>query len=125
MSLTVPSPRTTPPARDRLSRLVAFYAELPDDAAALAADMLEVVARRYDAAGTAAALAPDDDEPLTDEDRAAIAEGMADAAAGRMFSLDEVMRDLGVTGAQLADARAGLEAPTVARDRDDTTAPRA
>ena len=53
MSLIVPPSGVTPP-RDRLSRLVAFYAELPDDAAALAADVLEVVARRYDAAGTAA-----------------------------------------------------------------------
>jgi len=109
VSRSVPS-AASPPARDRLSRLVALYAELPDDAAALAADVLEVVARRYDPAGTAAALAPDDGEPLTDDERAAVAEGWADVEAGRVLSLDEVIRDLGVTDGQLADARAALDA---------------
>ena len=102
MSLAVP------PSRDRLSRLVAFYAELPDDAAALAADVLEVVARRYDAAGTAAALAPDD-EPLTDEDRAAIAEGQAEYDRGEFRELADVCADLGITPEALAAAQRALD----------------
>lgn len=37
--------------------------------------------------------APPDDEPWTDEDEAAAAEGRADLAAGRTVSLDEAMRE--------------------------------
>jgi predicted transcriptional regulator len=33
--------------------------------------------------------APEDDEPITEEDEAAISEGRADAAAGRTITLDE------------------------------------
>ncbi len=33
--------------------------------------------------------APEDDEPITEEDKAAISEGRADVAAGRTISLDE------------------------------------
>jgi hypothetical protein len=39
--------------------------------------------------------APLDDEPWTDEDEAAAAEGRADLAAGRTVSLDEALRELG------------------------------
>lgn len=118
-----------PPARDRLARLVALYGALPDDAAALAADVLEVVARRYDPAGTAAAIvllgaSPPgadlpDDASLTPDDLAALDEGSADLAAGRVFTFDEVLRDLGVTGAQVADERVALD---VGRDRGDAPA---
>lgn len=38
--------------------------------------------------------APEDDEPWTEEDEAAAAEGRSDIAAGRTVSLDEAMRDL-------------------------------
>lgn len=38
------------------------------------------------------ATAPEDDEPWTDEDEAAVAEGREDVSAGRTHSLDEVMR---------------------------------
>jgi hypothetical protein len=37
--------------------------------------------------------APPDDEPWTDEDEAAAAEGRADLAAGRTVSLDEALRE--------------------------------
>lgn len=37
--------------------------------------------------------APEDDEPWTDDDEAAAAEGRADIAAGRTVSLDEAMRE--------------------------------
>lgn len=39
--------------------------------------------------------APEDDEPWTDADEAAAAEGRADVAEGRTVSLDEAMRKLG------------------------------
>jgi len=41
-----------------------------------------------------AALAPYDDEPLTDEDRAALAQGAADIAAGNVLTTDELLRRL-------------------------------
>ena len=37
---------------------------------------------------------PIDDEPFTEEDKAALAEARADVAAGRTVSLDEAMREL-------------------------------
>jgi predicted transcriptional regulator len=37
--------------------------------------------------------APEDDEPWTEDDEAAVAEGRADLAAGRTVSLDEAMRE--------------------------------
>jgi hypothetical protein len=42
----------------------------------------------------ALATAPEDDEPLTPEDEAAIEEGLADIAAGRVVSHEEVRRRL-------------------------------
>lgn len=38
---------------------------------------------------------PEDDEPLTDEEREALAESDADIAAGRTISLDQLKRELG------------------------------
>jgi len=43
----------------------------------------------------ALANAPEDDEPWTDEDEAAVAEGRADFAAGRTISHDEMLRRYG------------------------------
>jgi predicted transcriptional regulator len=60
--------------------------------------VLEFIAsRREDEDPVIAAFrdAPQDDEPWTDEDEAAAAEGRADIAAGRTVSLDEAMRELG------------------------------
>jgi hypothetical protein len=37
--------------------------------------------------------APEDDEPWTEDDEAAAAQGRADIAAGRTVSLDEAMRE--------------------------------
>lgn len=42
------------------------------------------------------AEAPWDDEPLTDDDIAALAEAKEDIKAGRLISHDEVMRELGL-----------------------------
>jgi hypothetical protein len=41
------------------------------------------------------ATAPEDDEPWTDEDEAAVAESRADFAAGRTVSLEEILKKYG------------------------------
>ena len=41
-------------------------------------------------------LAPEDDEPLTPEEEAAIAEAYDDIAAGRVYSHDQIKRELGL-----------------------------
>lgn len=51
--------------------------------------------RREDPMLQALANAPEDDEPWTDEDEAAVAEGRADIAAGRTVSLEEMLREHG------------------------------
>jgi predicted transcriptional regulator len=38
---------------------------------------------------------PEDDEPLTDEEQAALAESAADIAAGRLVSFEEIKREFG------------------------------
>jgi len=54
-------------------------------------DILEYAARqREDPLLSAITSAPEDDEPLTPEEEAAIAEGRADIAAGRTVSLEDV-----------------------------------
>jgi len=54
-------------------------------------DILEYAARQHeDPLLSAIANAPEDDEPLTPEEEAAIAEGQADIAAGRTVSLEEI-----------------------------------
>lgn len=50
--------------------------------------------------------APLDDEPETDEERAAVAEGRDDVRAGRTSTLDEVLAEFGLTRAELAKASA-------------------
>ena len=44
------------------------------------------------------AEAPWDDEPLTDEDIAALEEGKEDIKAGRLISHEEIMREFGLRG---------------------------
>jgi hypothetical protein len=60
-----------------------------------AAETLRLLDQRADPVLTAFRDAPVDDEPWTDEDEAAAAEGRADVAAGRTVSLEEAMRELG------------------------------
>lgn len=45
---------------------------------------------------TTLCLAPYDDEPVTPEEEAAVAEAWEDVRAGRVSSLDEVRRELGL-----------------------------
>lgn len=76
--------------RDRVRRLAEVLPDvLPDAELDTAVRILEALAgNALDPAARAALLAPDDDEPLTDAERAGIAEGLADLAAGRVTSLD-------------------------------------
>lgn len=76
--------------REKLHRLVDELAE-----AELAPTLRLVETQRHDPMLQALADAPEDDEPWTDEDEAAVAEGRADLAAGRTVSLDEMLRKHG------------------------------
>ena len=60
-----------------------------------AAETLRLLDQRRDPVLAAFRDAPLDDEPWTDEDEAAAAEGRADLAAGRTVSLEDAMRELG------------------------------
>lgn len=76
--------------REKLHRLVDELAE-----AELAPTLRLVETQRHDPMLQALADAPEDDEPWTDQDEAAVAEGRADLAAGRTISLDEMLRKHG------------------------------
>lgn len=58
-----------------------------------ASQALRLLDMRADPVIAAFADAPVDDEPWTDQDEAAAAEGRADLAAGRTVSLEEAMRE--------------------------------
>lgn len=58
-----------------------------------AGEALRLLDMRVDPVIAAFRDAPADDEPWTEEDEAAAAEGRADLAAGRTISLDEALRD--------------------------------
>jgi hypothetical protein len=58
-----------------------------------AGETLRLLDLRVDPVIAAFRDAPPDDEPWTDEDEAAAAEGRADLAAGRTVSLDEALRE--------------------------------
>jgi hypothetical protein len=58
-----------------------------------AGETLRLLDLRTDPVIAAFRDAPADDEPWTDEDEVAAAEGRADLAAGRTVSLDEALRE--------------------------------
>jgi hypothetical protein len=60
-----------------------------------AKDTLRLLDMRLDPVISAFRDAPLDDEPWTEDDETAAAEGRADLAAGQTVSLDEAMRELG------------------------------
>lgn len=76
-------------AKEKLRERVELFTE---EEAARALQLLE---EREDPVIAAFRDAPVDDEPWTDEDEAAAAEGRADLAAGQTVSLDKAMRELG------------------------------
>lgn len=70
--------------------------ELPDDELDAAAQFLERLRdnREYDPVRRALDEAPEDDEPLTPEDEAAIEEGRAQYRRGEYVSAEEAKREL-------------------------------
>ena len=83
---------TPPSTRDELHAIVD---QLPDDGLAEARRLLMPLAAP-DPALRAARLAPIDDEPLTDEDREAIAVAEAGYRRGEWVSNEEMKRKLGL-----------------------------
>jgi predicted transcriptional regulator len=84
--------------KERLHKLVDELSEAEAD------DALRYVASRREGEATDSFARwldsrPEDDEPLTAEDEEAIAEGLADKAAGRLTSLEEIKRELGYESA--------------------------
>ena len=78
-------------ARDELHTLLDA---IPEDRLAAAREALAALA---DPVWLALISAPKDDEPLTEEDLQAIAEGQEDARLGLTISLDEYERQLRAT----------------------------
>lgn len=76
--------------RDDVHRLID---NLSDDEFAQAAAALEGA---IDPVVRALLLAPLDDEPETDEERAAVAEAWQDVAAGRLIAHEDLKRELGL-----------------------------
>jgi hypothetical protein len=81
--------------KERLHQLVE---ELPDGAPAAAAERILAHLRTAgdDPVLRALMRAPADDEPETDEERAAVAEGLAALARGDVLSDEELRRELGI-----------------------------
>ncbi|MBI3979616.1 MAG: hypothetical protein HY331_15655 [Chloroflexi bacterium] len=78
--------------RDDLYRLID---ELPEGDLEVAKRLLEDLTSG-DPVLRALATASVDDEPETEEERLAVEEGKADLAAGRVVSLEDVKRELGL-----------------------------
>lgn len=79
--------------KDRLHRVLDT---LPDSDLPTVARVLDALAQTADPARWTLDTAPLDDEPYTDEERAAVAEGWEDVRAGRVRSSGEVKRELGL-----------------------------
>lgn len=80
--------------KERLHRLVE---ELPESELGAAERYLEYLRlAATDPVLHAFLTAPEDDEPESDEERAAVAEAVEDMKEGRVLSLDEVKRELGL-----------------------------
>lgn len=78
--------------KERLHMLVEHLAD--EDVAAAERLLAELATSKEDPLLRALLRAPMDDEPVTDEDLAAIAESGADIAAGRLISHAEARRRL-------------------------------
>ena len=77
-------------SREKLHRLVDALSE-----AELVPTLRLLETQRHDPTLQALANAPQDDEPWTDDDEAAVAESHADLAAGRTLSHEEMLRKYG------------------------------
>ncbi len=82
------------PNKDRLHRLID---ELPESEVSAAERYLEYLPLAgHDPVVHAILTAPEDDEPETEEERIAVAEGREDIQAGRVVTLEEVKHELGL-----------------------------
>ncbi len=81
----------TSPTRERVHLLID---QLSEHELTTAERVLTELRQENDPVSRALANAPIDDEPLTPEEEAALAEGYADLAAGRTVSDDELWRRL-------------------------------
>jgi CO dehydrogenase/acetyl-CoA synthase beta subunit len=79
--------------KDELHRLVD---ELPESESHAAKRFLEYLRNMGDPVLRAMLEAPEDDEPETAEERAAVAEAQEDFKAGRMVSHQELKREFGL-----------------------------
>lgn len=78
-------------------RMMQLFERLPEAARGELIDFAEFLARKSDPVAWALDNAPIDDEPLTDEERAALAEADAEIAAGvATVPLDQVRAELGL-----------------------------
>lgn len=79
--------------RDELRQLID---QLPDQDLYTAKRFLAYLRNTRDPMMQKLVEAPYDDEPLTEEDEAALAEAYEDLAAGRVVTMEEVMREFGL-----------------------------
>ena len=80
-------------AKERLYRLVD---QIPEGEVHTAERFLEYLATADDPVLRALMNAPEDDEPVSPEEEEAVREALEDVAAGRMHSMEEVKRELGL-----------------------------
>lgn len=80
-------------AKERLYRLID---RIPDGEVHTAERFLEYLTTSDDPVMRALMNAPEDDEPVTPEEEEAVREALEDVEAGRMHSLEEVKRELGL-----------------------------
>ncbi len=78
-------------------KLLHLVNALPETELVAAERYLEYLTQSTDPLVLALELAPEDDEPVTDAERAAIAEGWAAHAAGEGRTTEEVRRELGLS----------------------------
>ena len=79
--------------REELHRIVDW---LPDDMLAAGGQAFLDFLKQTDPVLYALITAPEDDEPETEEERAAVAEAYEDIAQGNVVSHENVMRELGL-----------------------------
>ncbi len=84
---------TTTEAREKLHDLIE---SLPSEDVPTALRVLEALNASSDPVPLALRDVPIDDEPETEEERAAVAEALRDLEEGRVMPHDEVMRRLGL-----------------------------
>lgn len=84
--------RDTQSTRERLRLLVD---QLPDSELHAAQRFLEFVHEHGDPLLHMLMNAPEDDEPVTEEEEAAVREALEDVAGGRVVTMEELKRELG------------------------------